>query len=259
MNSLVFLNYRAGSTFWRFITKGRQDEKQKVPGIHERCYYLPTLPEGLCPCANYELVPIEQNRVENGPFCWFALVGDWWGQCSGNKVPSPYDPPECSTRWDANALAELSGDWKFIYLIRDGRNQAASFWNRREGTTEWKRRLKDPDDYFLFLCKSWRNRARVAIDNQRRIKDYKIFKFEDFVSSPIETLSKMIEHLGYEPDKQRITESVEFATQSGRVHKHSSFGNGSFNERWRGWTHVQKKTFMSIAELELRELGYSLE
>jgi hypothetical protein len=213
----------------------------------------------VCPCENYFVRDIETTLSTNPPFevfSWHTHIGDWWGDAKASGVPGPYDV-ETPVRFGPDELRALSGgNWKFVYVIRDGRNQMESLRNL-PGGIEMEKHTADPKDYFLVLCKAFRNRARLAIDCRSQLDSFAIFRFEDFVSDYVRWMQNVYEYLDLSLDVGFVQRAREIVLSSSAPRRHSSFGaQGDSNKRWLSWTPWERQVFKEIAGKELIELGY---
>jgi hypothetical protein len=280
MREIFFiLNARAGTNLWKClagkykvdfqaskamqeIRKGRSliNPDVEPPPVKSRgwtggegSFFLPTIPAKVCPCEAINHRPDLDLKLDY--HAWWMPHGDWWGHATSNTVPGPYDLP-CETRYGPDELRAYPGDWRFIYITRDGRNQIESLLNL-PGGFEPERFKEDPKDYFEVVCKAWRNRARMALDNQAQMDNFKLFYFENFVADPVGTMSDMVEFAGFTPDREFIQRVYDLLTGRNMVKQHSSFGTlNNLNQRWHTWEKWQKETFHEIAGKELVDLGY---
>lgn len=280
MKQIFFiLNARAGTNLWKFLSgrhtvefwasKAMQEIRNgrllTNPDVEsptaqlgdwkggEKSWFLPTTPSKVCPCDIIDNRKSTELKFEY--HAWWMAHGDWWGHATSSTVPGPYDLP-CETRYGPDELKTYEGDWKFIYITRDGRNQIESLLNL-PGGFEPERFKEDPQDYFEVVCKAWRNRARMALDCQNQMDNFKIFHFENFVANSVDTVADMLEFAGLTPDRVFIERAHQLLTEANMVKQHSSFGSiDKVNQRWESWEDWQKDTFTEIAGNELTELGY---
>jgi hypothetical protein len=276
--ALFLLNYRGGSNLFSFLngcpgiysiqTKedhfnpdiSEEDRLVKSPGWQETptAYWMATVPPRTCISEHIYTYPIKDMIKLDLPLnlvAWQGNVGDWWGEVSSHEeVPGPYDY-KTFYRFSSDELSSLSGDWRFIYLIRDGRNQIESFRNIRGGCEEQKLK-EDAKDYFMVLCKGYRNRARVALDCQKALSNFKMFYFEDLVKDPISTMKSVYRFLDLEIDESHVKRALSYSIAVVKPF-HSSFNSTCTTSRWHSWTDWEMETFNSIAGKELSELGYS--
>jgi hypothetical protein len=240
------------------------DLTEEVPQIghwkgSDVCFWLSTLPQKTIPCERSEVVSIEKTlakipRVEI--FSWMASMGNWWGETPGHQVPEPYEG-ESYTRFGPRELENLPGEnWSFAHIVRDGRNQLESFRNL-PGGIEQRRHKEDPKDYFIFLARGFRNRARVALDSLSEVPDFHLVRFESLRDTPALTMATLYEVLRLKPDLSLLKASEKFMAEERPDKQHSSFGGkeGS-DQRWTNWTNWEKDTFKEIAGRELIELQY---
>jgi len=197
---------------------------------------------------------------------WYTYIWNWWGETNNHlEVPGPYDGPECQWRWGTNELSKLPGkNWKFAVQVRDPRTQIASVMNTK-GELNNPLQISDPENYFITLCKGARNRYRIVLDCRNKMDNYFVYKFEDMVNFPIETVEKLFNFYELEPDIESIKQALEnnYKEMQRRVDigkSHSSFGTSkSYTKRHKNWTDRQRQLFMDIVGKELEELGYSKE
>lgn len=220
--------------------------------------FLPTIPAKICPCENYYALDIEKTLATNPPFnhfAWHVQIGDWWGYSRGDTVPEPY---EVSTpvRFGPDELLSLPGrDWKFVYILRDGRSQIESLRNI-PGGIEQDRHREDPKDYFIVLSKAFRNRAQMVVDCQKRLPNFRVIKFEEFVKDPLSVMENIYQFIELVPDMEFLRGTYELI--KGKKEQHSSFGGkGNIEDRWSSrWTDWEKNTFEKFAGSLNRQLGY---
>ena len=282
---LFILNYRAGTNLWNFVSGRRlvyfhapihgEERKKTVPLINpeipepgyafhsngwqgsDHSHFLATIPSKICPCETYFARGIEESLATDPPFhyfSWHTHIGDWWGEARSNEVPEPYEV-ETPVRFGPDELLALPGDdWRFIYVVRDGRNQIESLrW--LPGGVEEERRNRDPWDNFLVLCKAFRNRARLALDCRDRLSDFKLVYFEDLTRNCVETMEDIYDFAGLQIDKGFTQRAFDLTL--GFRNRHSSFGaSEGANARWQRWNSKEIRAFKEIAGKELVELGY---
>jgi hypothetical protein len=190
-------------------------------------------------------------------FVCTSRIGNWWGEKSADFVPLPYEDPS-PMKWSYMEMQKLDVD-SHLLLIRDGRNQIEST-RRLKGGIEEKWQTKDPEDYFVALCKGFRNRARLALDSQQVMGNLSIIRFEDVLSDPVSVISNIVESFQLQPDVEFITALWEQLEQRRVCKQHSSFqDNNRMNQRWHSWTPREVQIFAEIAGKELEELGYTWE
>lgn len=288
MNKVLFiLNYRSGTNLWQFMSgkkdvpfspseKTRKIKNGKVlvnTNVKEgfvntagwtgskSSFFLATSPSNVCPIEP-ALIPegyIENVLDRNPPFDYFAWhthMGDWWGDLPSFAIPEPYEL-ETPVRYGPDELNNLPGkNWSFVHLLRDGRNQIESLRNI-EGGIEQKKNKDNQIDYFKVLCKGYRNRSRMAINCINRVNNFKIFKFENFIKNPVETLCEMFVYVGLKPNKGFFQEAYNITIKQNVVKQHSSFSSKkNLNRRWISWSPQEKDIFKNICGKELIELGY---
>ena len=286
MNKILFvLSHRSGSNLWQLLAGKRKvnfyasKALQTLVGAKdiineassrraykgewegsEHSFFLPTLPNNICPCENSYIRSIEETLESKPPFNYFAWhvhTGNWWGELPSKDIPSPYDVIT-PTRLGPSEISSLPGDpWTVVSLVRDGRNQIESF-RRLQGGIEEEYMKNNPGDYFIALCKGFRNKARMAIDCNS-LPFYRIFKFEDIIKDPVSTIGDMLCFCGLQSDPQFIKNAYNLSREMKTYKQHSSFGNNPTGKnRWNLWTLQEKSIFKDIAGNELIELGYEV-
>ena len=281
---LFILNYRAGTHLWLFTNGSKsclfsnikdRNKKNFKPLTNQNAegtvitkewtgsnssFWLPTIPKKICPCENYFSLSPEQIN-DNLPFSHFALnvhIGNWWGEVDSHlEVPEPYDI-DTPVKFAAQDLLSLPGkqeDWKFIYIMRDGRNQLESLRNFPGGIEEQYHK-KDPVNYFQVLCKTYRNKARLALDCQKQLPNFKIIKFEDLTSNCLDTTKEIYKFIDLPLDEEFVTHAYNLTISSKRDKKHSSFKDKDYHNRWKSWNNWEINTFKNIAGNELEEMNY---
>ena len=262
---IFFLYYRSGSSIFRYLC-GEEWVRLEQMGLIEEAnikrqelidsgkpFYLPTIPKETC-SVKHGSDGIFKTDIQNNQ-AWITHIGDWWGQLPSNRIPMPYED-KTWTKWSKQDLQKLPGDWNFVSLIRDGRNQIESLRNNKGGIEE-KLNNQDSKDYFKVLCKAFRNRARLAIDCQE-LNNYTMFKFEDFISNPVSVMREMFIAADLSLNEEYCKSILKVVRQSDVEKAHSSFKDKSaVNQRWHNWSEEEILTFKEIAGKELEELGYS--
>jgi hypothetical protein len=247
MNIAFFLYYRAGSSLFHRLINSTSTSS----GLR----YLPTVPKDIYR-IKYLSGPDLDGAVESGQLTAVSIhVGNWWGKFPDNKdIPGPLESPS-PMKWSRKELGELLGKWKFVSLIRDGRNHISSLINK-EGSLESKLYQENSKDYFEMECIAFRNKARVALDCSKW-DNYRIFRFENLVQDPVGTVMNIFSYLGLEGDRDYLSEIAGIFSKPAKANKHSSFSDDSkMHYRWHEWTSEQKKIFNEIAGKELIDLGY---
>ena len=269
----LFLNYRSGSNLLKLLlgapecdflvgsagaaesnkAKFVNPHAQPAPGGRDDFLLQVVGEKWVC---RYAMPAPTQGNEER--LAWYTYIGDWWGNVRGSEVPRPYDG-YCETRWgpeDIRRLLSLGEDWKFLYLIRDGRDYLEST-RRVPGGYEEERNRESPEDYFLFLCRGWRNRARIALDCQSAFPErYRILRYEELVAAPIEAVDRVLSWAGLRYNRDFGEKSLALLEAVGTRERHSSFSSGP-GARWARWTPRERAVFEREAGKELEELGYS--
>ena len=251
------MHYRAGSTVLQSFlnTRIHHDKKKQYS-------FLPVYsPRPRMPL--FQVVPsgkVEEacSKQKERDIVIATYIGNWWGNKKSLDIPGPYADPS-PMKWSPVELSSLpaSNQYKFVNLIRDGRNQVSSLYGIKGGIEE-RFRNEDPRDFFLSCCKAFRNKARIALDCARTLKNYKIYTFEEMTNRPVEAISRMMKFFGYNANMEFLKEQeIRFFEQKKAPLKHSSFkDNSQMNARWTTWEDWQVDAFKKIAGRELVELGY---
>lgn len=278
-NILFILSYRSGTNLWKFLngkqlvgftaSKNMATQRKSGPLINnnvpenyafkndwhgsKNSFYLPTLPEKICPCDLWTFTDVPQVPFDY--HAWHGHTGDWWGFAKSKDIPEPYEL-ETPTRFGPNDLRKYGPDWTFIQLVRDGRNQIESLRKLPAGIEEQLNK-EDPEDYFKVLCKGYRNRSRMAIDCNSQLDNFKLYYFEDFITDPVGQLKDMYTFAGLKLDEDFVKNAFDYTKAKRSIEQHSSFKtNKGMNNRWDSWTDKEKEIFYNIAGKELIEIGY---
>ena len=266
---LTLLQYRGGSTLYGNLLrspsylKNNWDESFKKIGFSEVRAF---------PVINASEFPVEVDGKINAfaiaekfsikNIDWRIYHGDWWGQCNSSKIPGPYEDKSVMS-WSIDSLSPIiKKSWKVLAIVRDGRNWIEST-RKFKGGIEEKRQKSDPLDYFKYLCRAFRNRARIIVDCQRFWPScYKIFKMENLVLDPENSLKEIEKFLQVEFDWETLTKNIASCKKEMRgpgKHPHSSFEDKNYFNRYKNWTKEETDFFCREGGIEQRLLGYSLE
>jgi hypothetical protein len=269
--AVFFLHYRSGSTLFLLLTGA---EGGFVAKYHNKSYmrenisFLTTDPPYDVICKHVHCGAIQETSEGLNPndHCITTRIGDWWGNCPINEIPDPYGSPT-PMKWSYLELLDpFFEGYKFINLIRDGRNYIESMRSLKGGIEE-RLNNADPETYFIRLCKGYRNRAKIALDAQEVLGQdrYKIFYFRDLTKEPIDTIGK-IYNFAYnlDVDVNAVTQRLEAIDAvkrkkrmaDGKRPYNSSFKDAEILDRWRNWTTYERQIFEDIAGEVHKELGF---
>jgi hypothetical protein len=265
---MFWMYYRAGSMMALHLLGSNSSwvdgQAKSYRKATENTWWLPTSPQnqgfarhihsgGISEALSRDHYGLVQGHNPSVFLCT-SRIGNWWGEKRSADVPLPYQDPS-PMKWSYQEVLPLNVD-QHILLIRDGRNQIEST-RRLKGGIEEKHQATDPEDYFVSLCKGFRNRARLALDCSYMIPNYKVFKFEDLLADPIGTMSSILDCCGLQMNETFVSVLWDELEKRRVCKSHSSFDNNKkMNHRWEGWTDKEKRIFQEIAGKELIELGY---
>jgi hypothetical protein len=143
---------------------------------------------------------------------------------------------------EASNLSSLSGDWKFVVLIRDGRDQIES-WMKFRG----RRRpmAVAGEAAFIDMCNGWKKRAQHAKSLLENF-DCKLVKFEDFVKDIDIQFRAITDYIDLVPDTLYLN-AVRSMTEIDKTKEKAS---------WKDWDKNKLDTFYSIAGEEMEYFNY---
>jgi hypothetical protein len=151
---------------------------------------------------------------------------------------------------------------QFIHLIRDGRDVVVSkyFYERDFSVANgiYERFDVSFDDYVLQMATEWRNYVRAWMEY-----DIAMFKYEDFLLDPPNTLQSVLDELGLVAKDEDVYQAVNANTKSklkealDKAHKHNTFIRKGVAGDWKHYfsaDHVS--VFKELAGDVLIQLGY---
>ena len=151
---------------------------------------------------------------------------------------------------------------KFIHLVRDGRDVVVSkyFYEKDFCVANGiHAQFDEPfDDYVVRVAAEWRDYIESWMNTGTPV-----YKYEDFLRDPTNSLEKVIQELGVEVDISRIRSAVETNTKDkfkrslDQTFQHNTFVRKAVAGDWRNFfsnTHID--TFKQIAGDLLVDLGY---
>jgi len=254
MKTVFILSYRSGSTLFLNMMRDRS-QPEKNPNIQlpkkpisSLDYYMPevlfppTLPAQNAPLGHGTKAPhklCDQIYELNPQYKNFA----WWLRIS--NAPHPY--------WFPATVERLvkRGDWNVIALMRDARNQTAS-WVKVEMT---KGNITGPyQKAFEQYTREAQVRQQYYVDIQSA--GAKLFRFEDMMGNEAKEIAKMIEAMGEKPNLDWLEEREASLPQQTVDITHSSFSDLDCNNRWKKWDQASIDYFKKVAGKGLIDLGY---
>jgi hypothetical protein len=244
--ALLFFGYRAGSTVMRaslgagFVPEHPNPKREEYITISKGLplFFLGAKANQVCPCWHTSF-----NMEEHWQQIPVCRLRSWWTYAT-------------LSREHLENLPEAR--WKFLYFVRNPRNQIASLWKRHEMANDPL--LKNPHPLFEHYCDMVRERAEVTVEVCEKLNG-KIFYFEHFMNDKPTFIKDVFRFLGLKPSRellQHIATSQRFNKENPSVVLHSSFNNLSgVNSRWEGyWTDWQQEMFQRVAGEATHKLGY---
>jgi hypothetical protein len=254
MKVLSLLNYRSGSTIILVLLRKLVNNINFLPVLEKEClheYYG---------AVSSDLISPDYIKRDN--LFISTRVGYSWDieTTLSEDIKTAYEhatPYKYSYQDLLNFEKETQTHWKYLSLIRNGLNVVSSIINIKGGYEELKM-LSNPHEFFVSICKGYRNQARIVIDCKAILPDYNILKFEDLIQDRVEFCCNIITGMEMIPDRDYISlKDSEDLVSLPDVH--SSFeSDRSFNLRMNALTEWQKETFINIAGKEMLELGYDI-
>lgn len=161
--------------------------------------------------------------------------------------------PEFASLYSLEDVRSLPDDWKIVYLVRDGRDQIESYWHMvyKSALHRGQKHKRYDNDNLRYLCQIFKQRARRIIECSDSLENYTFYRFEDLIANPIEVSSSIISFLGFTPDIDSISKTVE------SIIPNSSYSSVKKVTRRKDiWTDEQNDIFWSVAGDEALQLGY---
>lgn len=161
--------------------------------------------------------------------------------------------PQDGALFTPDAIRSLPSEWKFVYVIRDGRDQIESYWHLIAYGAKKRGEVYDRWDLdnIKYSSSLFKQRARRVIDCSQKLKNYTIVRFEDLVSKPVSTLDSALSFCGFTPDLSQIRDTVQ------RIIPNSSYSSTeNVTRRSRNWPKEWNDAFWEIAGKESLQLGY---
>lgn len=211
MATIFLLSYRNGSTLLlRLLGDSNKTVKQKGEGA----FTTTTKPPQLCKFYRHK-EPIKPSYLY-----WYRLGND-----------------------NINFLPAGS---RYVALIRDGRNQIASWLAHQKKFGGRKATVEE-------MCQGVINRWNII----KRSKS-KIIKFEDLVTDPVGKTVRLFESIGLKPDIEAIQVADQLDPYKKQHLAHSSYTNQDFNTRWKQLPKRQQDLINHTITPTLKEQGYTV-
>lgn len=176
------------------------------------------------------------------------------------------------------------GDFKFINLVRDGRNQIASYKQRtisgleRVGEIVWLNKDRDIKNWKMSKereealfhqvkkdCHRFQFRARNTLEAVAKFDNYTILKYEDLVSDPRKTLKRIAKFTNIPLDIERMIKTIKTSPPNSSYRTPIERRGESFAsqfkventlKRWTSLTQKEKEYLQDTIGQELIGLGY---
>ena len=201
---------------------------------------------------------------------------------------SPHNAWNSGTSWTKEHIQHYSnrGNFKFVNLMRDGRNQVASYKQRtisarhKAGCLNWTGKDMSIENWEIdaelkscfrqevqMRSRRFQFRARNTLEAQASCDNYMVLKFEDLVTDEVGTLQKLMEFTGLSLDLEgKIANVLQKAPPNSSYRAPlDKQQQGSFDQtfqksdtlkRWTTLSREERECFHSIAAQEMVELGY---
>jgi len=231
---MIFMSYRTGSkTFLNMLGASKKDKSNKERGFERTFrgnFIAATQPKDVCPVI-YRRDGADISQI------YYNLKDDfsniiYWTRLE-NEIPSLFTLPN---------LSKLNGDWKFVSIIRDGRDQVESWMDFRG---QRKPKSVEGDRPFIDMCEGWAKRAnhtKLLMENF----NCKLIKFEDLIIDPKLCFYDIMNFIGLEPDNLYLDSIIDILNSEKTDNK----------IKWKDWDKDKLNTFYSIAEDEMKYFNY---
>ena len=229
MKAIFFLHYRAGSSIFQYyIGNTPRLLATKLQSVVKTDITFPinqpvkTIHTDIGSISN-----VVNHSTGNYIIC--GHMGNWWGNKPADEVPDAFDG-NSPMRWGPPEIKQLIPKHKIITIVRNSKDQLLSFYHLKGGIEEQLRKTNHVD-YWIALCKGWRNQIQVAQANQNTFPNhYKIMKYEDLVSDPIKFFEKLIDFID---DKQTLNKTIlEERIDTGAIFKQYHSSKSKEIENW---------------------------
>ncbi|HET9733594.1 MAG TPA: sulfotransferase [Acidimicrobiales bacterium] len=155
-------------------------------------------------------------------------------------------------------IAEIFPEARFVHLLRDGRDVAASLVAAHEG---WAHDWAPGNVADAARC--WKDHVGWARDGRRTGLPFLEVRYEDLLASPVESLLALFDFLGVDGDAEVATAMIEehaFARDKERGTEPPGFHRSGTVGSWVDhWTAFQRASFDRTAGRLLLEVGYETD
>lgn len=173
----------------------------------------------------------------------------------------------------ANTLLGLFKESRFIHVVRDGRDVLASHKKvgRRLAATDWHTEKSLGDFATTEVCRRWNRNADQAraCENGPHSNRFLTCRYEQLVSSPVETVERLCEFIGVgaepnmlRPERADVSATAHEVSIDGVWYTNEQFGQ-PINTRsvgvWRTDLNLRERLLSNLhMEPNLTALGYSV-
>jgi len=140
-------------------------------------------------------------------------VSPWvWYSSLRNIKPSITPSPRLLKSHDKPELLEKFTSGKYIYMLRDGRDVALSWFYHRNNYRKFKGTFEEHFDDFLYgKDYNWFDHVKCWLENKPGLPLHYV-KFEDLIRDFDETIKDLINFLGLSIDEQTLTRTRQQTT-----------------------------------------------
>ena len=238
---MMFMSYRTGSKtlinslgafkdYLQITGAYPKVEEKRLEGTLRGNFIAATTPAGTCPVI-FRRDSVDIPSISNELKTDYQQI-IYWARLE-NSIHSSFEMP---------SLSSLGGDWKFIVIIRDGRDQIES-WMKFRG--QRRPMAVKGEAAFLDMCNGWKKRAQHAKGLLENF-DCKLVKFEDFVKDVNGQIKDIMDYINLTPD-QTYLNAVNDILEKEKTQ----------NEKlWNNWDKTKLDIFNNIAGPEMEYFNY---
>lgn len=160
-------------------------------------------------------------------------------------------------------LKQLYSEKSIIHLVRDGRDVALSYKKLKNIPETYKYRPRLPQQVET-IAQQWQQTVNQIQDTFHSLENYILLRFEDLVTNPERELSKVLEKLGldwekqildfYKTEKETLKEPQE--TMAWKQKTRQPLDPSVCGEFKQGLSQEEIESFNSVASQTLKRFGY---